>query len=80
MSIHFAGGAPTGSRGVRDGRAASASSHYFIPPIRPGVGAVMKKLPRDFARVAGDVAGNPSLSKSEIISLYCKRVGRRAAA
>lgn len=47
----------------------SPSSHYFI---QGDVEAIMMQL--DFARVAGDVAGNPSLSKSEIISLYRKWV------
>ena len=43
----------------------SASAHYFI---RGNVATVMVQL--DFARVVGNVAGNPSLSKSEIVSLY----------
>lgn len=65
---------------TRDGRAASASSHYFIRPLCPGVRAVMERLARDFADVAGDVAGNPSLAKSEIVALYRARVELRAAA
>ncbi|WP_254621089.1 SAM-dependent methyltransferase [Sphingomonas sp. CL5.1] len=56
--------------GARAGRVhhdftASPSSHYFI---RGDVEAVMAQL--DFARFAGNVAGNPSLSKAEIVSLY----------
>ncbi|UZK67705.1 SAM-dependent methyltransferase [Sphingomonas sp. M1-B02] len=56
--------------GARAGRVhcdftASPSSHYFI---RGNVEAIMAML--DFASVVGNVAGNPSLSKSEIISLY----------
>lgn len=49
----------------------SPSSHYFI---RGDVEAIMKKL--DFTQVALNVAGNPSLSKSEIVSLYRKLTGR----
>ena len=44
---------------------ASPSSHYFI---RGDVEAVMRQL--DFASVVGNVAGNPSLAKSELIALY----------
>jgi hypothetical protein len=44
---------------------ASPSSHYFI---RGDVEAVMAQL--DFASVTGNVAGNPSLSKSEIVCMY----------
>ena len=44
----------------------SPNSHYFI---RGDVEAVMAQL--DFASVTGDVSGNPSLAKSEIITLYC---------
>lgn len=56
--------------GARAGRVhrkfrASPSSHYFI---RGDVEAVMAQL--DFASVTGNVAGNPSLSKSEIVHLY----------
>lgn len=56
--------------GARAGRVhhdvtASPSSHYFI---RGNVEAVMAAL--DFASVVGNVAGNPSLSKSEIVALY----------
>lgn len=57
--------------GARAGRihrdfTASPSSHYFI---RGPVEAIMRQL--DFASVVGNVAGNPSLAKSEIVSLYC---------
>ena len=44
---------------------ASPRSHYFI---KGDVEAVMREL--DFASVVGNAAGNPSLAKSEIISLY----------
>lgn len=59
--------------GARAGRVhhdftASPSSHYFI---RGNVEAIMAQL--DFASVAADVAGNPSLAKSEIVSLYRQR-------
>lgn len=56
--------------GARAGRVhrdfkASPNSHYFI---RGKVESVMREL--DFTTVTGDVAGNPSLAKSEIIRLY----------
>lgn len=59
--------------GARAGRVhrnvrASPSSHYFI---RGDVEGVMAEL--DFASVTGNVAGNPSLSKSEIVYLYRQR-------
>lgn len=44
---------------------ASPRSHYFM---KGDVEAVMREL--DFASVVANVAGNPSLAKSEIISLY----------
>jgi predicted RNA methylase len=46
----------------------SSKSHYFI---RGDVEAVMRLL--DFSRVTRNVAGNPSLAKSEIVALYCER-------
>lgn len=49
----------------------SPSSHYFI---RGNVEPIMKKL--NFAQVVSNVAGNPSLSKSEIVSLYRQFTGR----
>ncbi|WP_237246030.1 SAM-dependent methyltransferase [Sphingopyxis witflariensis] len=49
----------------------SPSSHYFI---RGEVEPIMKRL--NFTRVALNVAGNPSLSKSEIVSLYRQLTGR----
>lgn len=56
--------------GARAGRVhhnfnASPSSHYFISGK---VEHIMRQL--DFASVTGNVAGNPSLSKAEIIWLY----------
>lgn len=61
--------------GARAGRVhrdftASPSSHYFI---RGDVEDIMGQL--DFPSVARNVAGNPSLSKSEIVSLYRERLG-----
>lgn len=70
--------------GARAGRihydfARSPSAHYFI---RGGVGLVAMIGQLDFATAAADVAGNPSLSKAEIVSLYeallAKRAGCRA--
>jgi hypothetical protein len=43
----------------------SPSAHYFI---EGNVRHAMEQI--DFARVTGDVAGNPSLAKSEIVALY----------
>lgn len=62
--------------GARAGRvhrdfARSPSSHYFI---RGDVEPIMKKL--DFTSAALNVAGNPSLSKSEIVFLYRQFTGR----
>jgi len=56
--------------GARAGRvhrdfARSPSAHYFI---RGQVEPIMRQL--DFASVVLDTAGNPSLAKSEIVSLY----------
>lgn len=45
----------------------SPASHYFI---RGNVEGIMAQL--DFTSVANSVVGNPSLSKSEIISMYCE--------
>ncbi|WP_249341660.1 SAM-dependent methyltransferase [Sphingomonas sp. 3P27F8] len=47
----------------------SPNSHYFI---RGNVEAIMETL--DFASVVGNVAGNPSLSRSEIVALYRQKV------
>lgn len=43
----------------------SPNSHYFI---RGNVESIMKRL--NYASVVGNVAGNPSLSRAELISLY----------
>lgn len=51
----------------------STSSHLFI---RGPVEAIMRQL--DFASVAGNVAGNPSVSKGEIIFLYRQWIERQA--
>jgi hypothetical protein len=51
----------------------SPCSHYFI---RGDVEHIMAGL--DFSSVVGDVAGNPSLAKAEIISLYRAWVGLHA--
>ncbi|MBM3928107.1 MAG: SAM-dependent methyltransferase [Sphingomonadales bacterium] len=48
--------------------AASPSSHYFI---RGDVEHIMARI--NFRTVAADVAGNPSLSKAEIVALYQAR-------
>jgi len=63
--------------GARAGRihhnfSLSPSSHYFI---KGDVENIMASL--DFASVAGNVAGNPCISKSEIVALYSEATGRR---
>lgn len=62
--------------GARAGRvhcdfSRSPNSHYFI---RGNVEAIMKRL--NFASVIGNVAGNPSLSRAELVSLYKAATGR----
>ena len=47
----------------------SPESHYFIRGMVENVKAIMEQL--DFKSVAGNTVGNPSLSKSEIVALYC---------
>lgn len=53
----------------------SPSSHYFISG---NVEAVMRKL--DFRSVALDTAGNPSISKAEIVALYREYMALREVA
>lgn len=52
----------------------SANSHYFIRVAGRSTKAIarVKRIMRmlDFAGAAGNVAGNPSLAKSEIVALY----------
>ena len=52
---------------VHDGLTRSSSAHYFI---RGDVKGAMKALESQFRSVAADVAGCPSLAKSEIVTLY----------
>lgn len=60
---------------VLDDLTGSPKSHHFILPTAPGVKAVMIELEREFRAVAGNVAGNPSLARSETVALYRSRVG-----
>ena len=53
----------------------SPSSHYFI---KGDVEWIMSQL--DFDSVTGDVAGNPSLAKNEIVQLYREFLGSRTGA
>ena len=46
----------------------SGKAHYFVRANRPGVRAALEQL--DFSGVTGDVAGKPSLAKTELVSLY----------
>lgn len=55
----------------------SSSSTYFIKAIGSNIETIMAQL--DFASVARNTAGNPSLAKSEIVSLY-QPFGRRVRA
>ena len=55
-------------------RSRSVSSHYFI---RGNVAAIMSRL--GLSRCAADVAGNPSLAKSEIVRRYREHTEARAA-
>jgi hypothetical protein len=49
----------------------SESSHFFI------LGKVQHRMRQlDLARVAANTAGNPSISKSEIVRLYSELTGR----
>ena len=48
--------------------ARSQSSNFFINPLVDGVEATMKRL--DFRKVARRTAGNPSISKAELVQLY----------
>ena len=47
---------------------ASPNSNYFIKSNNGDVEAIMRQL--DFAGDVGNIAGNPSLAKSEIVALY----------
>lgn len=63
--------------GARAGRlhddfSMSRSSHHFVRTVRGNVRSIMQGL--DFASVSGDVAGNPSLAKSEIVRLYNEQI------
>lgn len=46
------------------------SSHYFIRPLRSTVLDTMRRI--DFDTVRFDVAGNPSVSKGELVALYAE--------
>ncbi|TPG22757.1 SAM-dependent methyltransferase [Sphingomonas koreensis] len=60
---------------VHDNFSMSPRSHYFIKANRYNVRAVMEQL--DLAAVARNVAGCPSISKCEIVSMYCQWVDRQ---
>lgn len=55
---------------VHDEMWRSARAHYFI---KGSVEAAMKALAPAFAKAAQNTAGQPSLAKSEIVSLYSRR-------
>lgn len=60
---------------VHHNMTASPNSNYFIKGNKDGVEAIMRQL--DFDSAVGNVAGNPSLAKSEIVTLYRAFVRRR---
>lgn len=60
---------------VHDDLGMSPKSHYFIRPANAGVRRIFERLQPQFRRAASNVAGVPSLAKSEIIALYRKRTG-----
>lgn len=49
------------------------SSHYFVRANATGVEATMLALQPEFAEIASNTAGNPSLAKTEIVALYRER-------
>ena len=49
----------------------SKQSHYFVKSLVTGVEDIMRGI--DFARVKHDTAGNPSISKHEVIVLYSEK-------
>jgi len=51
----------------------SPSSHYFLNEGRRGVIEIFKKI--DWSSAKYDTAGNPSLSKADIVRLYAERLG-----
>ncbi len=53
---------------VHHDMSASPNSNYFIKGNKGDVEAIMRQL--DFASVVGDVAGNPSLAKTEMVAFY----------
>ncbi|OYY66599.1 SAM-dependent methyltransferase [Sphingomonas sp. 28-62-11] len=52
----------------------SSEAHYFVHAIRPGVEEIIKGL--DFKSVVNNVAGKPSLAKTELVSLYSEWIER----
>lgn len=54
----------------------SPHSHLFIRAKVPGVKEAMIALEREFVNVAGNIAGNPCLAKSELVDLYNRRHSR----
>lgn len=55
--------------------AVSSERHLFVRPKVPGVEATMQSL--DFGLLAKRAAGQPSLAKSEIVSLYAAALASR---
>ena len=53
---------------VHNDMTASPNSNYFVKANKGDVEVIMRQL--DFASVVGDVAGNPSLAKTEMVAFY----------
>ena len=56
---------------IPDKTTKSASSHYFIRPLKPHVEAMMKMI--DFSPTAKMTAGKPSIATTELVKLYGSR-------
>ena len=52
----------------------SKQSHYFVKARVAGVEDIMRNI--DFDRVKHDTAGNPSISKHEVIGLYSEKINK----
>jgi len=60
---------------VHHDRWRSPQAHYFI---KGHVEDIMRKLKPEFAKAAANTAGNPSLSKPEVVAIYDKAISKRS--
>lgn len=65
---------------VLDELGGSPSSHHFIRAAVAGVRVALTELEPELRAAANNVAGNPSIAKSEIVALYRRYVATRPAA